>query len=85
MQIDNELNKGLNLDYNPVTIPSGFLTNCLNGTIKTNNGNEGILQNDMGNAQVGTAYLPAGYVPLGMKEYGGIVYIVSKNPVTGKC
>jgi hypothetical protein len=32
----------------------------------TMNGNEMILQNDMGNARVEDAYLPAGYVPVGM-------------------
>jgi hypothetical protein len=29
--------------------------------------------------------LPAGYIPLGMKEHSGIIYVVSKNPSSGKC
>jgi hypothetical protein len=48
------------------------------------NGNEAILQNDMGNGRVESAFLPNGYVPVGMKEYGGIIYIASYNPITNK-
>ena len=84
-QIDNTFIKGMNLDLHPSAIPSDTLTTCLNGTIKTNNGNEGILQNDLGNVKLTYAHLPDGYVPLGMREYGGIVYVVSKNPFTNKC
>jgi hypothetical protein len=85
MQIDNTFVKGLNLDYNPITITSDTLVNCLNGTIRTLNGNEGILQNDMGNCKVDRAYLPAGYIPVGIKEYGGIVYVASKNVLNEAC
>ena len=28
------------------------------------------------------AYLPAGYEPVGIKEYGGIIYIAAYNPIT---
>ena len=38
----------------------------------------------MGNGRVETAYLPAGYVPVGIKEYGGIIYVASYNPLTNK-
>ncbi len=85
MQVDNTFIKGMNLDLHPSVIPNDTLITCLNGTIKTNNGNEGILQNDMGNVKLTYAHLPDGYIPLGMKEYGGIVYVVSKNPFTNKC
>jgi len=37
----------------------------------------------MGNEKVGTAYLASGYVPVGMKEHGGIVYVAAYNPSTG--
>ena len=37
----------------------------------------------MGNAKVELAYLPSGYVPVGMKEFGGIVYVASYNPLKG--
>jgi hypothetical protein len=38
----------------------------------------------MGNARVETAYLPDGYMPVGTCEFGGIIYIVSYNPLEDK-
>lgn len=35
----------------------------------------------MGNAVVERASLPMGYVPIGVKEYNGIVYVVAYNPL----
>ena len=78
----NFFNQGLLMDINPITTPNNVLTNCLNGTYITFNGNDVILQNDMGNGKVERAKLPAGYIPLGIKEYGGIIYVVSYNPFT---
>ena len=80
----NSFNGGLVMDMNELNTPNTVLTNCLNGTFITYNGNEMALQNDMGNAKVGTSYLAPGYVPVGMKEYGGIIYVASYNPKTGK-
>ena len=80
----NTFGEGLIMDLHPLTTPSNVLTNCLNGTIITYNGNEFVLQNDMGNGEVHTAYLDKGYVPVGMKEHGGIIYVAAHNPVTGK-
>ena len=80
----NTFTDGMSLDLNPLGTPAKTLTNCLNGTLVTYNGNELTLQNDMGNTEVGTAYLPKGYVPVGMKEYGGIIYVASYNPKTNK-
>lgn len=80
----NTFGDGLIMDLNPMTTPNNVLTNCLNGTVITYNGNEFVLQNDMGNGRVETAYLPDGFMPLGVTEYGGIVYIVSYNPLTNK-
>jgi hypothetical protein len=80
----NTFSDGMSLDLNPLGTPAKTLTNCLNGTLITYNGNELTLQNDMGNVPVGTAALPKGYVPVGMKEYGGIIYVASYNPETGK-
>ena len=80
----NVFNKGLLMDLNPLTTPNNVVTNCLNGTFITFNGNDVILQNDMGNGKVESAKLPAGYIPLGVKEYGGIIYVVSYNPFTKK-
>ena len=58
------------------------LTDSLNGTLITMNGNEVILQNDMGNGRVDSAFLPGGYEPVGIKEYGGIIYVATYNPIT---
>lgn len=80
----NTFGEGLIMDLHPLTTPNSVLTNCLNGTIITYNGNEFVLQNDMGNGEVHTAYLDKGYVPVGMKEHGGIIYVAAHNPVTGK-
>lgn len=78
----NQFNKGLNLDNNPVSVSNDSLIGALNATFITKNGNEVVLQNDMGNASVDKAQLPAGYVPLGAKEHGGIIYVASYNPLT---
>lgn len=80
----NQFSDGLIMDLNPLTTPNNVLTNCLNGTFITFNGNEFVLQNDMGNGRVETAYLPSGYVPVGIKEYGGIIYVASYNPITNR-
>ena len=72
------------MDTNPMVQGNDTLTDCLNGTIITMNGNEPILQNDMGNRRVDRAFLPAGYEPVGIKEYGGIIYIAAYNPITNK-
>lgn len=81
----NTFNEGLIMDLNPLVTPNNVLVNCLNGTITTFSGNENVLQNDMGNGRVETAFLPEGYVPLGTAELGGIIYIVSYNPLVDKC
>lgn len=80
----NTFQEGLVMDLNPLVTPNSVLTNCLNGTLITYQGNENVLQNDMGNGRVETAYLPEGYIPLGTCSLGGIIYIVSYNPFTKK-
>lgn len=81
----NTFTDGLNTDLHPLTTPNTMLTDCINGTIITYNGNEYILQNDMGNYQLAKAQLPADYIPVGIKEYGNVIYIVSYNPIDKKC
>lgn len=81
----NTFDQGLLMDMNPIVTPNNVVTNCLNGTLITYNGNEYVLQNDMGNGRVETAYLPEGYIPMGTAELGGIIYIVSYNPLKGMC
>ena len=83
-QASNTFTEGLLKDFHPLTVGNNVMTDALNATIVTMNGNEGILQNDMGNGRVESAFLPAGYVPVGMKEYGGIIYVASYNPITNK-
>lgn len=81
----NTFDGGLVMDLNPMTTPNNVVTDCLNSTMITYDGNEFILQNDMGNGRVETAKLDAGYIPVGIKEYGGIIYVASVNPLTNKC
>ena len=81
----NVFNEGLVMDINPLVTPNNVVCNALNATLTTMNGNENALQNDMGNGRVETAFLPEGYIPLGTAELGGIIYIVSYNPLINKC
>lgn len=82
----NTFNEGLNKDLNPIVTPNNVLTDNLNGTFITFNGDELSLQNDAGNTkiaeeggEVGKDFvrLSEGFSPIGIKEYGGILYIVS--------
>ena len=83
-QAVNQFNKGLQMDTNPMVQDSGTLSDALNATFITMNGDEVILQNDMGNRRVDGAFLPPGYQPVGMKEYGGIIYVAAYNPITNR-
>lgn len=83
-QAVNQFNKGLQKDTNPMVQSNDTLSDALNATFITMNGNEVILQNDMGNRRIDNAYLPSGYTPVGMKEYGGIIYVAAYNPITNK-
>lgn len=81
----NSFAEGLNLDLNPLTTPNNVLTDCINGAFITFNGDELSLQNDAGNTKIlipnsipaEYVTLSTGFYPLGIKEYGGILYIVS--------
>lgn len=84
MQIaKNTFTDGLVMDLSPDITQNTCLTNALNATYVTMNGNELQLQNDMGNAKFG-AQLPAGYIPIGTTQIGGIIYVVSFNPTNNK-
>ena len=48
----NTFNNGLNFDLNPLTTPNDVLTDCINGTFITFNGDELALQNDAGNIRI---------------------------------
>ena len=84
MTAKNTFGEGLLMDLAPDNTQATCLSNALNATLVTMNGNELSLQNDMGNGRVETAYLPEGYVPVGTCEFGDIIYIVSYNPLTNK-
>ena len=85
----NTFSDGLNYDLNPLSTPNTLLTDNVNGTFITFNGDELALQNDAGNTTIkynqGTiedpdwkaVSLSPGFNPLGIKEYGGVLYIVS--------
>ena len=75
----NTFQDGLISDLNPITTPNSVLTDALNATLLTFNGNELVLQNDMGNAKIEGCKLTEGFTPIGMKENGGILYIISTN------
>lgn len=82
---NNTFNDGMLMDMQPLTTPNSVLTDCLNGTLITYDGNEFVLQSDDGNAAIDGCKLPKDFIPIGMKEYGGVIYIVSQNPFTGEC
>jgi hypothetical protein len=126
----NTFSKGVNMDLNPITTPADVLSDCVNGTFITFNGDEMALQNDAGNTKINSQYtstgfitgtpyiknqivsfngsyyianssftsssnpnvdttnwtnintyvkLKEGYYPIGLKEFGGVLYIVSSN------
>lgn len=81
----NTFTDGLIMDFDPLVAPNTALSSALNATLITMNGKENVLQNDMGNCQVETAKLPSGYIPVGTTELGGIIYIVSYNPLIDRC
>ena len=82
----NTFKDGLQMSFHPLngSIYESSWTSALNATLNTDNGNLNMIQQDLGNGRVEMAYLPNGYIPLGCRELGGIIYIVSYNPFTGK-
>ena len=81
----NVFQGGLQTDLHPLSVSQKQLTDALNATLITFNGNEMMLQNDMGNTRIQDSTtgnimgLSEGFIPVGMKEYGGIMYIASVN------
>lgn len=76
----NTFSDGLNMDLHPLSTPNTVMTDCINGTMITYNDNEFVLQNERGNSIIPDAHLSEGFIPVAMKEYNGILYIVSYNP-----
>ena len=83
--LTNTFSKGLIMDLDPIMVPNDVLTDCLNGTLITYNGNEFALQNDMGNYKFNRGRLKDDYVPVGLKEHANLLYIVSYNPIENRC
>jgi hypothetical protein len=81
IEASNTWEEGLVMDLNPLSTPNKVLTDCVNGTFITYNGNEFSLQNDQGNYKLEYCRLSPNYIPVGVKEYGDILYIVSQNPL----
>ncbi len=79
----NSFNEGLNIDAYSVMKNNQSYSDALNATLITMNGDDMVLQNDMGNITEQDWHLKEGYIPVGMKEHGGILYIVSYNPTNG--
>lgn len=48
---NNTFNDGMLMDMQPLTTPNSVLTDCLNGTLITYDGNEFVLQSDDGNGK----------------------------------
>lgn len=80
-ETSNTFTGGLIKDLNPINTPNTVLTDCLNGTLITYDGNEYSLQNEKGNYALKYCKLKPNYIPVGVKEYGDILYIVSYNPL----
>lgn len=80
----NTFKHGIISDLNPINMPNTALTDCLNGTMLTYDGNEYSLQNDKGNYPLKYCKLKPNYIPVGIKEYGGILYIISYNPLDNR-
>lgn len=77
--------KGMTTDMHPLTISQQEYTDALNATLVTFNGNEQMMQNDMGNTKIQDSKtgnimsLREGFIPVGLKEHGGVMYIASVN------
>lgn len=94
--ITNQFKDGLSVDLDVTAMGTTSLTDAKNATFLTYNGNECVLQNDMGNTRLvykseidgvqkeESVTLPEGYIPMGVKEYGGVIYFVLYNPKNNK-
>ena len=80
----NQFNGGMIKYIEPLMVPNTVMTDFLYGTLITYNGNEFALQNDMGNYGFKNGALSNGFVPVGMKEHQGVLYIISYNPIDDK-
>lgn len=82
----NTFTGGLVQDLNPLTTPENILVDAKNATILTFEGDEYLIQNDMGNTPIVYSneenekiltQLPPGYFPVAIKEFNEIFYIIA--------
>lgn len=78
----NSFNSGMVKDLNNLVVPNDILIDNVNGAFLTYNGDELSLQTDAGNTKIKIGEdkyikLSDGFYPLGVKEKGGVLYIVS--------
>ena len=83
----NVFTNGLQMDIHPLNSQNTILSNSLNATFVTVDGDELVLQNDFGNLKIkdangGYVKLTEGFIPIGVNTYNGIAYIVSYNPIS---
>lgn len=78
----NTFSDGLVKDVSALSTPKNVLTDCINGTFLTYDGNELVLQNDKGNYKLQGSELSKDFMPVGIASYGDILYVVSYNPIT---
>jgi hypothetical protein len=82
-QTANSFSEGLSYDLNPLMTPNSMLTDCVNGTLLTFNGDELALQNDSGNTQITILYPTA--IEYNSENYynnGVIVYTENEGSKT---
>ena len=81
----NSFEKGLNTDVNLYNTPANVLVKAENVTQSTLAEDQFILQNEEGNAEViynnAPVTLSPGYIPLAVKVYNNIAYIISVDTV----
>lgn len=76
----NTFDQGLNKDLNPIVTPNNVLTDSLNGTFITFNGDELSLQNDSGNTTIKPYWNPELYIEwtpetTAVDKNGKIIYV----------
>src|SRR5574344_691862 len=78
----NTFSEGINYDLNPLVTPSNTLSDCVNGTLLTFNGDELVLQNDAGNSRI-KIYYPTSSEYDNTKSYsnGNIVSVIEDENI----
>ena len=78
----SHFNGGLHTDNSLIDSPKGTYRFALNSVNETELGDFGFISNEESNEEC--ASLTPGYVPIGCKEFGGVISVASYNPLTNK-